>query len=79
MECNKYLEEDLNILAERINKLEFEDCSVLITGATGLIGSLCVRAFLNYKNNFKKMFRFLHLHDQAKKLKAFLMNMKLAK
>ena len=37
-----YLNEDLNILAEYIN--QFEGNTVMVTGATGLIGSLCIKA-----------------------------------
>ena len=37
-----YLNEDLNILAEYIKG--FEGSTVMVTGATGLIGSLCIKA-----------------------------------
>lgn len=41
-----YLEEDLQKLSAYIKEKNFENSGVLITGATGLIGSLCVKAFL---------------------------------
>lgn len=41
-----YLEEDLQKLSAYIKEKNFENSRVLITGATGLIGSLCVKAFL---------------------------------
>lgn len=45
MGCNmKYLNEDLNILAEYIKG--FEGSTIMVTGATGLIGSLCIKAML---------------------------------
>ena len=41
-----YLEEDLQKLSAYIKGKKFENSKVLITGATGLIGSLCIKAFL---------------------------------
>lgn len=41
-----YLEEDLQKLSAYIKEKKFENSKVLITGATGLIGSLCIKAFL---------------------------------
>lgn len=45
-----YLEEDLEKLAAYIGQKGFAGSTVLITGATGLIGSLCVRAFLAFND-----------------------------
>lgn len=39
-----YLEEDLGVLAQTIDDLGFLGSAFLVTGATGLIGSLCLRA-----------------------------------
>lgn len=39
-----YLEEDLKKIEEYIEKLDFSGTTVLVTGATGLIGSLCIKA-----------------------------------
>ena len=46
-----YLEEDLQKLSAYIKEKNFENSRVLITGATGLIGSLCVKAFLKSGDN----------------------------
>lgn len=40
-----YLEEDLKKLAAYISEKRFAGSTILVTGATGLIGSLCVKAF----------------------------------
>lgn len=47
-----YLENDFQILAEEISRLGLKDSSVLITGATGLIGSLLVKSFLKANEEF---------------------------
>ena len=41
-----YFEEDIISLSNYINSNDFKGSNVLITGATGLIGSICVKAFL---------------------------------
>ncbi len=43
-----YLEEDLRNLVDYIYEHDFAGKTVLITGATGLIGSLCVKAFIAF-------------------------------
>ena len=47
-----YLNEDLDLLAKEIHSLGFCNCSVLVTGATGLIGALLVKAFLRANERF---------------------------
>lgn len=47
---NIYIEEDLNRLAKKIKEEGFEGSTVLVTGATGLIGSLCIKAFAKNEN-----------------------------
>lgn len=48
-----YLEQDLNYLSNAISEYGLENSTILITGATGLIGSLAVKAILtaNKLNN----------------------------
>lgn len=41
-----YLEEDLQELSEYIKKMNYSGSRILITGATGLIGSLCIKALI---------------------------------
>lgn len=45
-----YLEEDLQNLSAYINEKNFSGSKFLVTGASGLIGSLCVKALANCKN-----------------------------
>lgn len=49
-----FLEEDMLNIAEYINQNGFSECSILVTGATGLIGSLCIKALLVYKKKYSK-------------------------
>lgn len=49
-----YLKEDLLNVAEYINQNDFSDCNILVTGATGLIGSLCIKALLVYQKKYCK-------------------------
>ena len=46
------MQEDLAILAAEAERLGFAGKSILITGATGLIGSLCVKAFLEHNRRY---------------------------
>lgn len=46
-----YLKEDLERLSCVIRENGFAGRTVLVTGATGLIGSLCVKAFLQFNNS----------------------------
>lgn len=46
------LEEDLNLIAQDIKKNNIKNCTILISGATGLIGSLLVKGFLNANEKY---------------------------
>lgn len=50
------LEEDLEILCESCRELfmDLEKCTVLVTGATGLIGSQIVKALLRFNDRYTK-------------------------
>lgn len=50
----KYLQEDLSILADTIHELGFGGSTLLVTGATGLVGSLCVRAAIEHNRHYKE-------------------------
>ena len=53
---SKYLKEDLSILAEYLKAKDFGGSAILVTGATGLIGSLCIKAIIEFnKNNADKI------------------------
>ena len=47
-----YLEQDLNILADYLKENKFNNSTFLITGATGLIGSLAVKAILKANEKY---------------------------
>ncbi|WP_206360923.1 NAD-dependent epimerase/dehydratase family protein [Bullifex porci] len=49
-----YLKEDLLNVAEYIYQNEFSNCSILITGATGLLGFLCIKSLLVYQKKYCK-------------------------
>ena len=49
---NKFLEEDLQVIAQDISK-KFYGKTILITGATGLIGSLIIKSLL-FANKYLK-------------------------
>lgn len=42
----RVFEEDLDRIAQELNRLEFKNKSFFITGATGLIGSVLVKAIV---------------------------------
>ena len=46
-----YLQEDLEILSAYLEFKHFDRSTILITGSTGLIGSLCVKAIAEYNRN----------------------------
>lgn len=51
---SKYLQEDMVVLADTIHELGFGGSTLLVTGATGLIGSLCVRAAVEHNRQYKE-------------------------
>ena len=58
---NSILEEDIKNIADckHVNWQEFNYNSILITGATGLICSIMIKAFCKKKLNLKKKTDFL--------------------
>lgn len=48
-----YLQEDLNILSNYLFEKGFEGSTFLITGATGLIGSLCLKAIIEFNRKYE--------------------------
>lgn len=47
-----YLEQDLNVLADYLLEKNFNNKTILVTGATGLIGSLAVKAMLKANDKY---------------------------
>ena len=47
-----YLEQDLNVLADYLLEKKFNNKTILVTGATGLIGSLAVKAMLKANDKY---------------------------
>lgn len=67
MGCSmNYLEMDLLRLSEEISHNNLENITVLITGATGYIGSLCVKAF--EKNGKSKVIGLARTPEKVKQL-----------
>ena len=65
------LQEDLEYLAEQFDFSNFYNSSVLVTGATGLIGSQFVKLFLclnRIKNAEIKIYAFIRNDNKAKKI-----------
>ena len=53
MQRDKYLEEDLNYISDWLNeKKELAGKNILVTGATGLLGSLVIRSLLVYNKRY---------------------------
>ncbi len=48
------MQEDLTYLAKYLKKNEFGGSTILVTGATGLIGSLCLKAIVEYNKTYDK-------------------------
>ena len=65
----KYLQEDLEILASELNKKEFGGSTILVTGATGLIGSLCLKSVAVYNSLFKRKIHAIGLARSEEKVK----------
>lgn len=67
---NDFLEEDLHKIAEYIKDKNLGECRILVTGATGLIGSLCIKAFFTYKKIYKKNVTIIGLARNPNKVKS---------
>lgn len=65
-----YLEEDLIKLASYVKEKGFAGSTVLITGATGLIGSLCIKTFQTFNKESDKPIRVIGLARNQEKVKA---------
>lgn len=65
---SKYLQEDLDILSDYIEQLNIAGSTVLITGATGLIGSLLVKAFAQYNQKSRNPIRVLAMARSREKV-----------
>lgn len=72
---DKVLQEDLEIIADKENELK--DCIVLVTGATGLIGSQIVKSLL-CKNRLKdsniKIIAFVRSKEKVEKTFKYVLN-----
>ena len=64
---NKFVEEDAKNITKQFDMSVFNNKTVLVTGATGLIGSLCVRSLLASGYN-TKVFALVRNEDKAKKM-----------
>ena len=64
---NKFVEEDAINITKQFDMSVFKDKTVLVTGATGLIGSLCVRSMLASDYDIKVL-ALVRNEDKAKKM-----------
>lgn len=65
-----YLQEDLDILAKELKKNELDGTTILVTGATGLIGSLCIKAVATYNSAHDKKIKAIGLVRSEEKVKS---------
>lgn len=65
-----YLKEDLQILSEELEKRKFENSTILVTGATGLIGSLCIKAIIEYNKQHNNKIKVIALARNPEKVKS---------
>ena len=54
-----FLKEDLSIICEELERLHFEEQTILVTGATGLISSIIIKAIHEYNNNHYRKIRVI--------------------
>lgn len=64
-----YLQEDIEILANELEKRRFANSTILVTGATGLIGSLCIKAIAEYNRQHGAKIKVVALARSADKVK----------
>lgn len=64
-----YLQEDLELISEELENLQFGGSTVLITGATGLIGSLCVKAIAEFNKTHSHKIIVVALARSEEKVK----------
>lgn len=63
------LKNDLLKIAEYVKENEFKNCRIMVTGATGLLGSLIVKGFLEANKNFhlnNKIYALARNEEKAK-------------
>ena len=65
----RYLQEDLEILADELAKQNFAGHTILVTGATGLIGSLCVKSIVEYNRKNERKIKVIGLARSKEKVK----------
>lgn len=67
----KYIHEDILLLAKEVKNLELEKNKILITGATGLIGALITKGFLQANTDYEcknKIFAVCRSVEKANKV-----------
>lgn len=69
MNLTKELEKDLDDIADYLNQYAFGGTSIFVTGATGLIGSLIVRAIVRYNQKYTQKIQVYALVRNAEKAK----------
>lgn len=65
-----YLQEDLKILSSELEKRKFGNSTILVTGATGLIGSLCIKAITEYNRQHIDKIKIVALARNPEKVKS---------
>lgn len=65
---NSFLEEDLQVIAKDISK-NFYGKTILVTGVTGLIGSLIVKSLLYANKNLEAKIKILAIARNKEKVK----------
>lgn len=66
----KYLQEDLELLAVELESYDFSGSTIMVTGATGLIGSLCIKAIAVYNQCHTEKIEAIGLARSEEKVKA---------
>ena len=66
----KYLDEDLQELSKFLQEQNYGGSTMLVTGATGLIGSLCIRALMAYNRTADKPICIIGLARNPEKVQA---------
>lgn len=70
---SKYLQEDLCSIAQELNVRGFGGSSILITGATGMIGSILIRGIIEYNKIYTPLIECIGLCRSSEKV-AFIYN-----
>ena len=66
---SKYLKEDLRSLAEYLHEQNFGKTSIMVTGATGLVGSLIIKAIIEHNRIYDDNIRAIALARSSSKVK----------